>query len=50
LCVTAFCGKSSGEPDPPAVDDESYDIELKDDEGYGGDRASQGAFRRFIEE
>ncbi len=33
----------------PAVDVESYNVELKDDEGFVGDRASKGAFRAFIE-
>jgi hypothetical protein len=33
----------------PAVEVESYNIELKDDEGFIGDRASKGAFRRFID-
>jgi hypothetical protein len=34
----------------PAVDVEAYNIELKDDEGFVGDRANKGAFRRFIDE
>ena len=33
----------------PAVDVKSYNCELKDDEGFIGDRASKGAFREFIE-
>jgi hypothetical protein len=33
----------------PAVEVESYNVELKDDEGFVGDRASKGAFRDFIE-
>jgi hypothetical protein len=33
----------------PAVDVECYNVELKDDEGFVGDRASKGAFREFIE-
>ena len=33
----------------PAVDIESYNVELKDDEGFIGDRASKSAFRAFIE-
>src|SRR5215470_19072289 len=33
----------------PAVDVESYNVELKDDEGFVGDRASKGAFRAIIE-
>jgi ROK family protein len=34
----------------PAVDVLSYNVELKDDEGFVGDRASKGAFREFIED
>ena len=33
----------------PSVDVDSYNIELKDDEGFLGDRASKGAFREIIE-
>jgi predicted NBD/HSP70 family sugar kinase len=33
----------------PAVEVMSYNVELKDDEGFIGDRASKGAFRQFIE-
>jgi predicted NBD/HSP70 family sugar kinase len=33
----------------PSVEVDSYNIELKDDEGFIGDRASKGAFRDFIE-
>jgi len=33
----------------PSVDVESYSVELKDDEGFIGDRASKGAFRNIIE-
>ncbi len=33
----------------PAVDVKSYNVELKDDEGFLGDRASKGAFRAIIE-
>jgi predicted NBD/HSP70 family sugar kinase len=33
----------------PAVDVDSYNAELKDDEGFLGDRASKGAFRVIIE-
>ena len=29
----------------PSVELDSYNIELKDDEGFIGDRASKGAFR-----
>jgi predicted NBD/HSP70 family sugar kinase len=33
----------------PAVDLDSYNLELKDDEGFIGDRASKGAFRTILE-
>lgn len=33
----------------PAVEVVSYNVELKDDEGFIGDRASKGAFREFID-
>jgi predicted NBD/HSP70 family sugar kinase len=33
----------------PAVEIDSYNLELKDDEGFLGDRASKGAFRELIE-
>lgn len=33
----------------PSVEVDSYNIELKDDEGFLGDRASKGAFRDIIE-
>src|SRR6202046_5118529 len=33
----------------PSVDLDSYNVELKDDEGFIGDRASKGAFRNIIE-
>src|SRR5438309_8915237 len=33
----------------PLVNVDSYNVELKDDEGFLGDRASKGAFREFIE-
>jgi predicted NBD/HSP70 family sugar kinase len=32
----------------PSVDVDSFNIELKDDEGYLGDRASKGAFRKIL--
>jgi hypothetical protein len=32
-----------------AVEIDSYNVELKDDEGFLGDRASKGAFREFLE-
>lgn len=33
----------------PSVEVDSYNIEIKDDEGFIGDRASKGAFREIIE-
>lgn len=33
----------------PSVDVDSYNLEMKDDEGFLGDRASKGAFRDIIE-
>jgi predicted NBD/HSP70 family sugar kinase len=33
----------------PAVEVDSYNVELKDDEGFLGDRASKGAFRQLLE-
>jgi hypothetical protein len=33
----------------PAVEVDSYNLELKDDEGFIGDRASKGAFRVILE-
>ena len=33
----------------PSVEVDSYNVELKDDEGFIGDRASKGAFRDIIE-
>ena len=33
----------------PAVEVDSYNVELKDDEGFIGDRASRGAFRNMID-
>ena len=34
----------------PAVDVDSYNVELKDNEGFIGDRASKGAFRNMIDQ
>src|SRR4051812_25530523 len=34
----------------PSVEVDSYNIELKDDDGFIGDRASKGAFRDILEE
>lgn len=33
----------------PAVEVDDYNVELKDDEGFLGDRASKGAFREIVE-
>jgi hypothetical protein len=33
----------------PTVEVVDYNVELKDDEGFVGDRASKGAFRKFID-
>jgi len=33
----------------PSVDVDSFNLELKDDEGFLGDRASKGAFRNVID-
>ncbi|HLZ01737.1 MAG TPA: ROK family protein [Bradyrhizobium sp.] len=33
----------------PSVDVDSFNVELKDDEGFLGDRASKGAFRKIID-
>ena len=33
----------------PSVDVDSFNVELKDDEGFLGDRASRGAFRRILD-
>src|SRR5437868_8818878 len=34
----------------PSVDVDSFNIELKDDEGFLGDRASKGPFRKILEQ
>ena len=36
-------------PRLPSVEVDSYNVELKDDEGFLGDRASKGAFRAIID-
>src|SRR6185312_15369578 len=33
----------------PAVELDSYNVEIKDDEGFLGDRASKGAFRDILD-
>lgn len=47
---TESFGLARGADCLPEVDVLSYNVELKDDEGFVGDRASKGAFRQFIEE
>lgn len=47
--VSKSAGLSHGATSLPAVDVVSYNVELKDDEGFLGDRACKGAFREFIE-
>lgn len=34
----------------PSVEIDSYNLEIEDDEGFVGDRASKGAFRRMLDE
>ena len=34
----------------PSVDVDSFNVELKDDNGFLGDRASKGAFRKILEQ
>jgi hypothetical protein len=38
-----------GAPRLPSVEVDSFNIELKDDEGFLGDRASKGAFRKILD-
>src|SRR5215813_6310403 len=38
-----------GSPHLPAVEVDSYNVEMKDDEGFLGDRANKGAFRQILE-
>ena len=38
-----------GAPRLPSVDVDSFNIELKDDDGFLGDRASKGAFRKMLD-
>ncbi len=38
-----------GAPRLPSVEVDSFNIELKDDEGFLGDRASKGAFREILD-
>jgi hypothetical protein len=46
--VTAGLGRH-GAARLPSVDVDSFNIELKDDEGFVGDRASKGAFRKILD-
>src|SRR4051794_25870245 len=34
----------------PSVDVDSYNVELKDEDGFLGDRASKGAFRKILDD
>jgi hypothetical protein len=47
--VTAPTLGAHGAPRLPAVDVDSYNLELKDDEGFLGDRASRQAFHDILE-
>jgi len=38
-----------GAPRLPSVEVDSFNVELKDDEGFLGDRASKGAFREILD-
>src|SRR5581483_6052924 len=46
---TAPIATTHGATRLPAVDVDSYNLELRDDEGFIGDRASKGAFRVILE-
>ena len=39
-----------GAPRLPSVEVDSFNVELKDDEGFLGDRASKGAFRAILDD
>ena len=47
-CTTTGIGKH-GATRLPSVDVDSFNIELKDDDGFLGDRASKGAFRKILD-
>jgi hypothetical protein len=47
--VTAPALGAHGSPHLPAVEVDSYNLELKDDEGFVGDRASRQAFHSILE-
>ncbi len=46
--TTAGIGKH-GVSRLPSVDIDSYNIELKDEDGFLGDRASKGAFQKILD-
>ena len=48
IVMTAGIGRH-GAGRLPSVDVDSFNIELKDDEGFLGDRASKGAFRKILD-
>ena len=45
--TTGIAGHGAGRL--PSVDVDSFNIELKDEEGFLGDRASKGAFREILD-
>jgi len=47
ISTTGIAGH--GAPRLPSVDIDSFNIELKDEEGFLGDRASKGAFRKILD-
>jgi len=47
--TAAGSGVTHGATRLPAVEVESYNVELKDDDGLLGDRANKGAFREILE-
>ncbi len=49
LTTTTAGIAAHGSPRLPSVDIDTYNIELKDDEGFLGDRASKGAFQRILD-
>ena len=46
--ITAGIGRH-GAARLPSVDVDSFNIELKDEDGFLGDRASKGAFRKILD-
>src|SRR5262252_314200 len=49
ILTTAGLGRH-GATRLPSVDVDSFNIELKDDDGFLGDRASKGAFRKILDD